>query len=57
VSFGSKNALGALFGREEVAVLAVTHDALAEEIKRTCRAAAAMAGSGSDAVWVSSEVR
>lgn len=57
VSFGSKSALGALFGRVEVAVLAITHDALAVEIKRTCRAAAAMTGSGSKAVWVSSEGR
>jgi predicted RNA-binding protein YlxR (DUF448 family) len=57
VSFGSKSALGALFGRVEVAVLAVTHGALAVEIKRTCRAAAAMTSSGSKAVWVSSEGR
>ncbi len=57
VSFGSKSVLGALFGRAEVAVLAVTNDALADEIKRMCRAAAALAGSGSEAVWRSSEVR
>lgn len=57
VSFGSKSALGALFGRDEVAVLAITHAALADEIKRMCRAAAALAGSGSEAAWRSSEVR
>lgn len=57
VSFGTKSALGSLFGRMEVAILAITHDALADEIKRTCRAAAAMTSSGSKAVWVSSEGR
>ncbi|HRG95211.1 MAG TPA: DUF448 domain-containing protein [Polyangiaceae bacterium] len=57
VSFGSKSTLGALFGRDEVAILAVTHGALADEIKRMCRAAAALAGSGSEAAWRSSEVR
>ncbi len=57
VSFGTKVVLGGLMGRDEVALVAITHRALGDEIKRTCRAAAAMTGSGSKAVWVSSEGR
>jgi len=57
VSFGTKSVLGALMDRDEVALVAVTHGELGEEIKRTCRAAAAMTGSGSKAAWVSSEGR
>lgn len=57
VSFGTKVVLGALMGRDEVALVAIQHVALGDEIKRTCRAAAAMTGSGSKAVWVSSEGR
>ena len=57
VSFGTKGTMGALFDRDEVALVAILHVGLADEIKRTCRAATAMTGSGSKAVWVSSEGR
>lgn len=57
VSFGTKGALGALMDRDEVALVAVSHGDIGDEIKRTCRAASAMTGSGSKAVWVSSEGR
>ncbi len=57
VAFQTKSALGSLLGREEVAVVAVTHRALAEEIKRVRRMSAAFVGSRSQAVWWASEVR
>lgn len=56
VSFGNKNELGAIFGRDEVAVCAVLHEGVADAIGGALRMALPFAGSRSGA-WSSSEVR
>lgn len=56
VAWKTKAALGALFGRDEVAVCAIAHEKMAEEVKRARRTSAAFGSTRSEACW-SPEVR
>jgi len=56
IAWKTKSALGALFGRDEVAVCAIAHEKMAEEVKRARRVSAAFGSTRSEACW-SPEVR
>lgn len=56
IAWKTKTALGALFGRDEVAVCAIAHEKMAEEVKRARRVSAAFGSTRSEACW-SPEVR
>lgn len=57
VAWSDKSTLGALFGRDSIAVLAVLHDGLAAELRRVREVSAALAAARSDSAWMSPEDR
>lgn len=57
VAWSDKSTLGALFGRDSIAVLSVLHDGLATELRRVREVSAALAAARSDSAWMSPEDR